>query len=284
MGQKSKYLLASGAVCVLALTGCGGSGGGNGGGGEESPTPVEAPDDYTLETAESTLAATEVNGEALTGVSPAGDAMEGMESEDAQSMLQMLMTMIETDPEECKDPVFGMVSAGTLDGDGLSGNLSDMVGGSGADDMTVSVRVMDSRDAADQAVSDLQSSLDGCETVTLSAMGDESELSSSTSSPDVEGAGQTLVYSGTSSTAGSTASPEEDTALSAAGMSVGNLVIMVAPGSSMSVVEGDTGTETADPASEEDLQSVLEDVASTFVDGPVESTESASPSATPTES
>ncbi|MDO5618780.1 hypothetical protein [Kocuria sp.] len=179
MAEKSKFLLATGAVCVLALTACGNGGSGNGGGESASPTPVVAPDDYTLETAESTLAAATVNGEELTGVAPAGDALGGAESEDAQSMLQMIMSMVESDPTECKDPLFTAISAGTMDGNGLSPNLADMVGGTNADDMTVSVRVMDSRDAADQAVKDLESSLGDCENVTLSVMGDETTVDSS---------------------------------------------------------------------------------------------------------
>lgn len=277
MTEKSKFLLATGAVCVLALTACGGGGGG---GGEESAAPVEAPADYTLENTESTLASATVGGEQVSDVTPASEALSegGSEAESAQAMLGAMMALVETDPEECKDPLFTIVSAGVMDGQGMSENLDQMVGGSAAQDIVVSARVMDSREAADQAVQDMTSSLDGCGDITLSAMGEEGQMTSSTSSPEIEGAGQVLLVEGSASDSGSTASPSGESTFSAASMSVGNLVVMVSPGDSMSVVDGGSDT-TASPASEDELESSLKDLAGAFVDGPVEPTSSASPSA-----
>ncbi|ROZ62465.1 hypothetical protein EDL96_09755 [Kocuria soli] len=286
MADKSKFLLATGAVCVLALTGCGGGGGGGGGGEETSAAPVEAPDDYTLDTAESTLAATKVGDEQVSEVEPAGEAMAsgGEEVDSATSMIDAMMAMIETDPEACKDPLFTVVSAGVIDGEGMSPELEQMVGGTTDSDLTISVRVTDSRDAADQAVKDLNSGLGDCGEVTLSAMGDEQSMTAETTSPEVEGAGETLILTGSSASSTSSASPSGDTTYSASAMSVGNLVIMASQGDGLSAVEGGSGSDASEPASEEDLESAMNDVAKSFVDGPVESTEGASESASPSES
>lgn len=282
MAEKSKYLLATGAVCVLALTACGNGGGGNGGEESPSPTPVVAPDDYTVDTAESTLAAATVDGEEVSDVVALGEGMQEAGAEDAASMMAAMMELIDSDPAECKDPVITAVTAGALTGEGVTENADDMVGGTGANDQTISVRVMDSREAADQAVQDLKSSLEGCGDFTLSSMGDETTVSSSTSSPEVEGAGETLVFSGTGSTDGSTASPAEgENTFTTSAMSVGNMVVMVVPGSGAAVVGGGWGSSTASPASEEELQGAMGDLAQAFVDGPVEPTESASPGQTP---
>lgn len=276
MTQKSKFLMAAGAVCALALTACGGGEGDST--ASEEPTPVEAPDDYTLETAESTLAAATVGGEEMSDVGPA--ETDASVSEEAGSMLEMMMSMVEADPEECKDPLFSAVSAGLMDGDGLSENLSDLVAGSTAADDVVSVQVMESRDAADQAVLEMQSELDGCGEVVLNTMGEESTVTSSTSSAEVEGAGNSFTLSGETAT-DSTASPSGEGGFGVAYMSVGNLVVTVAPSESVSVVESeDDSTSTETTSSEDDLQTTLDEIATAFVDGPVEPTESSEPTGT----
>ncbi|NKE09741.1 MULTISPECIES: hypothetical protein [Kocuria] len=292
MAEKSKFLLATGAVCVLALTACGNGGGGNGGEESPSPTPVVAPDDYTVDTAESTLASATVDGEEVSDVVSLREGMQDSGAQDASSMMAAMMELIDSDPAECKDPVITAVTAGALNGEGVTEHTNDMVGGTGPNDETISVRVMDSRDAADQAVKDLKSSLDDCQEFTLSSMGDGTTVNSSTSSPEVEGAGETLVFSGTGTNEDSTASPdaEGENTFSTSAMSVGNMVVMVVPGTGAAVVGGGSSSPTASPASEDELQSSMSDLAQAFVDGPVEPTESASPgdtaspTASPTES
>lgn len=281
MAANSKLLWASGAVCVLALSACGNGGGDNGGQESPSPTPVVAPDDYTVDTAESTLSAATVDGEEVSGVLSLSAGMDEPGAEGEADMMGALMQLIDADPAECKDPVLTTVTAGVLNADGFTENTEQMVGGTGANDQTISVRVLDSREAADQVVTDLKSSLEGCEDFTLSSMSDEVSVTSSTSSPDVEGAGETLVFSGNGSSSDSTASPdaEGENTFAASAMSVGNMVVMVVPGGGNAVVGGGGigGSSSASPASEDELQSTMSDLAQAFVDGPVQPTDSASP-------
>ena len=82
-----RTLFAGTAIAALALTGCAGGGGGDdSSGGEESAAP-EAPTDYTTEQVESTLAASTVDGEELSNVTPAADAVGEDMSQEGISMM-----------------------------------------------------------------------------------------------------------------------------------------------------------------------------------------------------
>mgnify|MGYP002715759915 CR=1 FL=1 len=138
-----RTLFAGTAIAALALTGCAGGGGGGGGddssGGEESAAP-EAPTDYTTEQVESTLAASTVDGEELSTVTPAADAVGEDMSQEGISMMEGILEEAEIDPAECQDPLLGQLTGGMLEDvmeDSVMGTTADGVSITGLGGSTV---------------------------------------------------------------------------------------------------------------------------------------------------
>ena len=253
-----RTLFAGTAIAALALTGCAGGGGGgdDSSGGEESAAP-EAPTDYTTEQVESTLAASTVDGEELSNVTPAADAVGEDMSQEGISMMEGILEEAEIDPAECQDPLLGQLTGGMLEG-----VMEDSVMGATADGVSITAYPMDSKEAADDHVNGLRDAYKDCGDVTMTLMGEEMGIKTTTEEIDVEGAGAAISQDAEVEAQGQTSTT------STAMMSVGNVVISISDPSA-----GMGAEESAEPT---DYTSMLEEIAPTFVEGPAEPSEGAS--------
>lgn len=253
-----RTLFAGTAIAALALTGCAGGGGGgdDSSGGEESAAP-EAPTDYTTEQVESTLAASTVDGEELSNVTPAADAVGEDMSQEGISMMEGILEEAEIDPAECQDPLLGQLTGGMLED-----VMEDSVVGTTADGVSITAYPMDSKEAADDHVNGLRDAYKDCGDVTMTLMGEEMGIKTTTEEVDVEGAGAAISQDAEVEAQGQTSTT------STAMMSVGNVVVSISDPSA-----GMGGEESAEPT---DYTSMLEEIAPTFVEGPAEPSEGAS--------
>lgn len=222
-------------------------------GGEESAAP-EAPTDYTTEQVESTLAASTVDGEELSNVTPAADAVGEDMSQEGISMMEGILEEAEIDPAECQDPLLGQLTGGMLED-----VMEDSVMGATADGVSITAYPMDSKEAADDHVNGLRDAYKDCGDVTMTLMGEEMGIKTTTEEIDVEGAGAAISQDAEVEAQGQTSTT------STAMMSVGNVVISISDPSA-----GMGGEESAEPT---DYTSMLEEIAPTFVEGPAEPSE-----------
>ncbi|WP_144794081.1 4-hydroxythreonine-4-phosphate dehydrogenase PdxA [Kocuria palustris] len=254
-----RTLLAGTAIAALALTGCAQGGGDGGGGSEPSPTPTpEAPTDYTTEQVVDTLGASSVDGQPLSDVSSTEDALGSDMSEDGISMMETIVDEAEIEPAECEEPLLGSLTGGML-----TDVVEDSAMGTTEDGVSVTAFPMESKEAADQHVTDVRDAYAQCGEVTMTLMGEEMSIATTTEEPGIEGAGAAISQKAEVEMQG------ETSRTSTAMMSVGNVVISISdPNAGMG---GQTGSEEAP-----DYTPMLEEIAPTFVEGPAEPSEGAS--------